>query len=115
MKNKDELVYKKIIEYISEILNENNTTEENNYKEILNSLKDTEENEKSTNRVFLIFNADDISDKMYNVVGYIEDNNELRLSWNIDIKGFIKLSFCKQNFNSFIELYKFLKFFLSVL
>ncbi len=76
LKNKDELVYKKIIEYISKILDENNTTEENNYKEILNSLKDTEENEKSTNRVFLIFNADDISDKMYNVVGYIEDNNE---------------------------------------
>jgi hypothetical protein len=76
LKNKDELVYKKIIEYISEILNENNTIEEKSYKEILNSFKDTEEKKKSTNRVFLIFNADDISDKIYNVVGYIEDNNE---------------------------------------
>ena len=76
LKSKDELVYKKIIEYISEILNENNTSEEKSYKEILNSFKDTEEKKKSTNRVFLIFNADDISDKIYNVVGYIEDNNE---------------------------------------
>lgn len=76
LKNKDELVYRKTIEYISEILNENNTSEEKSYKEILNSFKDTEEKKKLTNRVFLIFNADDISDKIYNVVGYIEDNNE---------------------------------------
>lgn len=76
LKNKDELVYKKIIEYISEILTENNTSEEKNYKEILNSFKDTEEKKKLTNRIFLIFNADNISNTAYNVVGYIEDNDE---------------------------------------
>lgn len=71
LENKEDLVYQKIIEYISEILKKNNSS----YEKILDSFENVEEKEKSTNRIFLIFNADNISNTAYNVVGYIEDND----------------------------------------
>lgn len=75
--SKNDLVFKKVEEYIKSILNENDIGDEGEeFKKISNSLSDKEEKNKSTNKIFLIFNADDISDKIFNIVGYIQDDDE---------------------------------------
>ncbi|MGE4383249.1 MAG: esterase/lipase family protein [Arcobacter sp.] len=69
---KSDQIYKNVIQVIKEILDGQN----NSYEKILNDLENTEKKKKLINRIFLIFNADNISNTAYNVVGYIEDNDE---------------------------------------
>ena len=74
LESKDDLVFKKIKEFISKILIENSN--DNIISQISNTLEDPEKKRKSISRIFLIFNEDNISKTKYDVIGYIYDNDE---------------------------------------
>lgn len=76
LKTKTDQVYKNIKPLIQKILDDDHTN--SNYIDILNSLPEPEQKEAppSVNQVFLIFNNDDISDIKYDVIGYIQAEDE---------------------------------------
>lgn len=84
LQSKSDLVYRNIKRLISEALDEISTVNnskndvDKKYIDIENSLPDPIQNEapSSINQIFLIFNNDDTSDKKYEVIGYIQADNE---------------------------------------
>ncbi|CAM3988717.1 hypothetical protein [Arcobacter cloacae] len=75
LESKEDLIYKKIKKLIKDIL-------EDNYKEvkkieILDSLPEQMKESLVVNKIFLIFNQDNISSIKYDVTGYVQYDNEL--------------------------------------
>lgn len=77
IESKDDLIFKKVKEFISDILSKNeNSSKDEIITQISNSFEDTEEKKKSISRIFLIFTEDNITNDKYKVTGYIQDNDE---------------------------------------
>lgn len=75
LQSKNDLIYRRIMNFISDTLNEK-SIEEEKYNEILSDLEEVEEKNYLVNRIFLIFEEDNISNIKYNVVGHIQADNE---------------------------------------
>lgn len=76
LKSKNDLVYKNIHPYVKNILTNINKSKQ--YTDIENSLPEPEKCETSSpiNQIFLIFNEDDLSEVKYEVIGYIQTEDE---------------------------------------
>jgi len=76
LNSKDDLVYKNILSYIQDILN--NIDKSKQYSDIENSLSEPEKCKvlSPVNQIFLIFNEDNLSDVKYEVIGYIQTEDE---------------------------------------
>ncbi len=78
--SKDDLVYKNIKRLINEVLDEITTINniDKKYSDIENSLPELEKGKTPShvNQIFLIFNEDNLSDVKYEVIGYIQTEDE---------------------------------------
>jgi len=83
LQSKDDLVYKNIKNLINEVLNEvsiidnsDSNDVDQKYIDIENSLPEQDKTPSLVNQIFLIFNEDNISDIKYEVIGYIQADDE---------------------------------------
>jgi hypothetical protein len=76
LKSRDDLVYKNILPYVQDILDD--IDRDKKYSDIENSLPEPEKCELPAlvNQIFLIFNEDNLSDVKYEVIGYIQTEDE---------------------------------------
>lgn len=79
LNSRDDLIYRNIEIILRDILSDikKENEKDSKYKEIENSLPEkVEEKTSLTNQIFLLFYEDDISTTKYEVVGYVQDEDE---------------------------------------